>query len=115
MFDRDRGENSAFFELKPVPPQEIEELNSFLITTGYRKKYDRFGYFYEGCLNDVKVFIGGKSQLIAHFCKNFGDIPVCRQIKESLTKNYIDSRLGLNSDEAVVDNSLDTFTKLFDK
>jgi|LauGreDrversion4_2_1035121.scaffolds.fasta_scaffold2116938_1 hypothetical protein len=115
LFERDKGDNSAFFDIKSVPAQEIEDVNSYLITTGYRKKYDKFGYFYEGCQNDDKMFVGGKSQLISHFCRKFGDIPVCRKIKESLTKNYIDSRLGLNNDEATIDNSLDTFTKLFDK
>lgn len=115
IFERDRSENSAFFEVKPVPGKEIEDVNSFLISTGYRKKYDKFGYFYEGCLNDEKVFVGGKSQLISHFCKVFSEIPVCRKIKETLSKNYIDYKLGLNSDETAVDNSVDSFIKSFDK
>ena len=114
IFNRDKTENSAFFDLNKVSTQELSELNSFLISTGYRKKYDRYGYFYEGCINDQKVFIGGKSQFIVHYCKNFKDIPVCQQIRDSASKNYIDQKLGLNSDEATVDTAIDDFTKFFD-
>ena len=114
IFNREKSENSAFFNLKEVSGLEISNLHSFLISTGYRKKLDKYGFFYEGCLNDQKVFIGGKSQLIVHYCKNFKDVPVCLKIRESASKNYIDKKLGFYSDECSIDTAVDDFTKFFD-
>ena len=45
IFNRDQGDNSATFDLKTVPRKDIEDLNSFLITTGYKRKYDKYDIF----------------------------------------------------------------------
>jgi hypothetical protein len=113
LFNREKSEKSSFWKYIPVQSREINELNNFLISTGYKKKYDKYGYFYEGCKNDEKVFIGGKGQMIVHYCRNFPDMPICNKIKFSAEKSIIDRQL--NKDETVIDNAIEDFIKYLDK
>ena len=115
LMEREKSENSAFFNIKSVSGKEISELNNFLISTGYKRRYDKLGYFFEGCLNDQKLFIGSKAQMIIHYCRNFPDMPVCDEVKFSVQKSYVDKGLGFEKSEAAFDTAVDGFTKMFDK
>jgi hypothetical protein len=89
-FMHQSDEKSVYWDIKHIEPEEKRELDNFLEMTGYKKKIDRFGYIFEGCLNDDKLFVGGKSELVKDYCRLFPNTTYCKQFKVKNESDIID-------------------------
>jgi hypothetical protein len=101
-------DKSLYWDFKYVEPAMKYELDNFLKFTGYKKKIDKYGFIYEGCLNDDKLFIGSKSDLIRDYCRLFPGTHYCKQFRTKSESDMIDkiSRVVLD-DPAVLDDLAD--------
>ena len=52
-------DKSKYWDVKYIAQETKKELDELLYLTKYPKSIDRYGYIYEGCFNDDKLFIGG--------------------------------------------------------
>jgi hypothetical protein len=114
-FSQDKDERSIYWDMKYIEPNDKLELDNFLEFTGYKKKVDKYGYVYEGCLNDDKIFIGGKNDLIKDYCRLFPNTTYCKNFKSKTQTDVIDkiSKIILD-DPKVLDDVADAWIKSFD-
>jgi hypothetical protein len=94
-FRNKQGENSVFWNTSLISEEEKRELDFFLLKTGYRRQIDRFLYVSEGCLNDDKLFIGGKKEMILSYCRLFPFAKTCVQLKDKTNNLNIDKKFEI--------------------
>jgi hypothetical protein len=114
-FMHQTNDKSVYWDIKHIEPQEKRELDNFLQITGYKKKIDKYGYIFEGCLNDDKLFIGGKSDLVKDYCRLFPHTAYCKQFKTKGESEILDriSKVVLD-DPHVLDQLADKWIKSFE-
>lgn len=112
---RESGGNSAMFNVKIISKEEKNNIDSYLITSGWPKKIDPYGYVVEGCVHDDLKFIGGKKELYLHYCKFFPLNNLCRKLKKTLTHKSLDRQIEkLFSDPEKSDVFFENMFKNFD-
>jgi hypothetical protein len=105
--------NSATFNLKYITSNEKQNMDNYLAFSGWKKKIDKFSYITEGCMNDDQIFIGGKKDMIIHYCKLFPYNPVCTTLKKNFERGSVDKRLErIFGDPEKSDQLLDSFISM---
>lgn len=101
-------DKSIYWDVKLVSPENKRELDSLLQISRYPKQMDKWGYIYEGCYNDDKLFIGSKDDMISHYCKLFANTSYCSKFKTKTEAERLDEWT-----EKVLDNpeSLDAYAE----
>ena len=88
IFENDNNtDKSVYWDIKFISASNKKEIDDLLNLINYPKKIDKFGFIYEGCYNDDKLFIGGRNEMINHYCKFF---PITQYCKNIFTKNESD-------------------------
>lgn len=83
-----------------------------IIQSGYTKPIDKFSYVYEGCLNDDKLFIGGKKEMVIQYCKLFPFTKTCKALKDKYEKVDFDRKMQLIGDNPEINDAfLNGFVK----
>jgi hypothetical protein len=54
---------------------------------------EKYAYFYEGCVNEDKIFIGGRKEMLKHYCKNFPGSDYCVKLFQRIEKNELDGKV----------------------
>jgi hypothetical protein len=101
-------DRSVYWDVKYVSVQEKKELDSILQITRYPKPVDQWGYVYEGCYNDDKLFLGNRDDMVSHYCKVFPNTNYCTKFKTKTQAQRLDEWA-----ERVLDNpeSLDAYAE----
>jgi hypothetical protein len=84
------SDKSIYWDVKYVSPQNKKDLDELLQITRYPKTIDRWGYVYEGCYNDDKVFIGGRSEMLLNYCKLFPNTSYCAKFRTKTQAERLD-------------------------
>lgn len=74
-------DKSIYWDVKYVSPENKKELDDLLQITKYPKSLDKWGYIYEGCYNDDKLFLGGRADMILNYCKIFPNTSYCDKFR----------------------------------
>lgn len=73
-------------------------------------------FVYEGCMNDDKIFIGGKTQMIKFYCKMLPHTSNCKKITQRNNSLTFDEKLNkIFENPDLSDKIFDSITKAFDK
>ena len=70
----------------------------------------------EGCINDDLIFIGGKTELIKHYCSRFSTSDYCINLVSRYNTSNTDKlfkMLGDNPEKS--DVLINDFTKIFEE
>ena len=54
---------------------------------------DNFAYFYEGCVNEDKIFLGGRKELIKHYCKHLPQSEYCQMLFQKIERKDLDHKV----------------------
>jgi len=115
-FFRSGNGKSAEMEINFISQKEKQTMDDYLIMSGWSKKLDKYSYIYEGCLNDDKLFIGGKNELLLHYCKLFPHNSKCVSLKKTFELASNDKRISkVFSNPEMADKAMDNFVKLIEK
>jgi hypothetical protein len=107
--------NSARFSIKFIPLSEKQNMDNYLAFSGWKKKIDKYSFITEGCLNDEIVFLGGKNEMMLHYCKFFPFNPMCTALKKKLERSSIDQKLeSIFGDPERADKLLDGIIGMMD-
>jgi len=108
--------NSAEIDIRFIKPNEKKQMDEYLIMTGWKKNLDKYAYIFEGCVNDEKVFIGGKKEFVLHYCKLFPKNPNCEILRKKFEVNQTEKKMGkIFNNPDVADKIMDNFVKLFEE
>jgi hypothetical protein len=101
-------DKSIYWDIKLVSPENKKQLDDLLQITKYPRKIDKWGYIYEGCYNDDKLFIGSKDDMILNYCKNFPHTSYCSNFRVKTESQRLDEWA-----ERVLDNpdTLDAYAE----
>jgi hypothetical protein len=83
-------DKSIYWDIKFVSQENKNELDNLLQITKYKGVVDRWGYIYEGCFNDDKIFLGGKGDMIMNYCKLFSNTSYCSKFKSKTQAQKMD-------------------------
>jgi len=63
-------------------------------------------------LNDQRLFIGGKNDMILHYCKKFSSSDYCQGLRNKYTTSTVDKGINkIASDPNKLDSLIDKLTK----
>ncbi len=130
-FTRSGNGNSALFNFKYIPVEEKSKIDRFLVMSGWhnnendknniddtfrKRKIDKFGYVFEGCLNDEKIFVGGKKEFLVHYCSKFPSNSYCKKMIEKAGAQNVQNKMKKVFDNPdTADKVINEFIKLFDE
>lgn len=118
VFTRTQDGNSALVDVRYISPKEKKDMDDFLLFSGWNKKIDKYGYVFEGCQNDNKLFLGGKKDMMVFYCQRFSNTKLCQSLMNKTKLNYADK--GINKifsdpekSEKFVNNLMNYIDKTF--
>lgn len=91
--------NSIFWDFHFINDDEKRHHDSFLLSSGYKKKLDKYGFYIEGCNSDDKIFLGGRKEMILFYCKKFRNSNFCKNLIDKVERNRFDNNLNCIFDD----------------
>jgi hypothetical protein len=115
-FNRAGNGNSAEIELKFITAKEKKEMDNYLIMSGWSRRLDKYSFIYEGCRNDDKLFLGGRNEMLLHYCKLFPFNSNCVALKKKFELAQVENKMGrLFTNPDTTDKLVDNLVKFFEK